>query len=143
MSKEDVCFQRRCFRSRTMSLPRSKTPRGGAASPAPRYEQLDVTVAYQGPPYIISTHLSSKFPHFELASTFFIPIYYDHLSLSYRCPICSHKSYGRVSQSPGPEGKPPASDGSFWEKVTFSMIFVLISDGSFWEKVQLRHHFNF
>jgi len=46
-----------------MSLPRSKTPRAGAASPAP-----------------------------------------------------SHKSYGRVSQSPGPEGKPP-SDGSFWEKV--------------------------
>lgn len=46
-----------------MSLPRSKTPRAGAASPAP-----------------------------------------------------SHKSYGRVSQSPGPEGK-PASDGSFWEKV--------------------------
>jgi len=46
-----------------MSLPRSKTPRAGAASPAP-----------------------------------------------------SHKSYGRVSQSPAPEGKPPA-DGSFWEKV--------------------------
>jgi len=44
-----------------MSLPRSKTPRGGAASPAP-----------------------------------------------------SHKSYGRVSNSPAPESK---NDASFWEKV--------------------------
>ena len=29
-------------------------------------------------------------------------------------PAPSHKSYGRVSNSPAPEGK---SDGTFWEKV--------------------------